>query len=620
MKRKLRKGNLIERFHNYISSRLRNNAYKVILATINHHRLLILINIHANLLAAALEGTTFGSIFLALKVLQPEESGDILNNPLIANTFLSGFLQQLTQGQLFIGLIVIAVLMQFLRHGLDYVGKVSADYLSARIQAEMVEHIFRQIMSFSFRCASAYKVGDLITYVNQSAAAIDKHITYSNLVIIGVMTILAQTVILFAISPALSGITIFLCCLILVIQKYLLPNIKRAAIDIAEVRVSVYKQIVESLQALRVIHTFARQSATIGQVHQLQAGLVPKLEYQSRLSRLSEPLGKILTLTTIAILLVVGFIILKDSNAVLPSLITFLAVLNRLSMHLNDVAGKVNLLAENSGEFSRLQEILEPEGKEFSRRSGKTFTGIHQDIRFDNISLQYSEAQAPALKNISFELEKGKVTALVGGSGAGKSSIADLLVGLYEPTQGAILVDGVNLRDYSMESWRSHLGVVSQDTFTFNQSILENIRYGQPTATEEEVIEAAIAAQADQFIRELPEGYQTIVGERGYRLSGGQRQRLALARAILKQPEILILDEATSALDSHSERLVQQTLALFQKQRTVLVIAHRLSTITDSDQIIVLENGQIVEKGSHQELLVANSKYTKYWQLQFQCD
>jgi len=591
-------------------------AYKVILATINRHRYLILVNIHANLLAAALEGTTFGSIFLALKALQPEQSEPLFTNTWIAGSWIGQSLSLLSQGQLFVGLIAIAVVMQFLRHGFDYIGKVSADYLSARIQAEMVETIFRQIMAFSFRCASSYKVGDLITYVNQSATAIDIQIQYSNLVVIGILTILAQTAVLFAISPALSGITILLCGIILVIQKTLLPLITKMAIAIAQRRVRVYEQIIESLQALRVIHTFARQAETIGYVHCLQAELVPQLEYQSCLSRLSEPLGKILTLTTIAILLMLGFAILKNSDAVLPSLITFLAVLNRLSMHLNDMAGKINVLAENAGEFSRLEEILTVEGKEFSRQGHKIFTGLHQDIRFVDISLRYGEGQAPALSHLSFNLEKGKVTALVGGSGAGKSSIADLLVGLYEPTGGTILVNGVDLREYSPDSWRSHLGVVSQDTFTFNRSILDNIRYGKPTATEEEVIAAAVAAQADGFIRELPEGYQTIVGERGYRLSGGQRQRLALARAILKQPEVLILDEATSALDTHSERLVQQALALFQKERTVLVIAHRLSTITDADQIIVMEQGQIIEQGKHDQLLKHNTKYKLYWDVQ----
>ena len=483
--------NWITQWKKYTSSLLDNPAYRVIFATINHHRLLILVNIHANLLAAAFEGTTFGTIYLALRVLQPNNSGNIFNHPLIANTFFSNFLQELTQGQLFIGLIILAVIMQFLRHSLEYIGMVSSDYLSARIQAQMVERIFRQIMSLTFPCASAYKVGDLITYVNQSAAAVNKQITYSNQIAIATMTILAQTVVLFSLSPLLSGVTIIFAVILLLIQKILLPKIKKIAKDVAQIRVSVYKQIIENIQALRVVHTFARQWEANQQVHRLQQGLVPQLEYQSRLSRLSEPLGKILTLTTIALLLVLGFALLQDSNAILPSLITFLAVLNRLSMHLNSLTGKFSLLAENAGEFDRLREILEPQGKTFSRLGGKVFNGLEKEIKFDHVWLQYSPDQELALRDVWFNLEKGKVTALVGGSGAGKSSIADLLVGLYEPTQGQILVDGVALNEYDLTSWRSRLGVVSQDTFIFNASISENIRYGKLDATEAEVRESA---------------------------------------------------------------------------------------------------------------------------------
>jgi len=346
-------------------------------------------------------------------------------------------------------------------------------------------------MSLTFPCASAYKVGDLITYVNQSAAAVNKQITYSNQIAIATMTILAQTVVLFSLSPLLSGVTLIFALILLLIQKILLPKIKKIAKDVAQIRVSVYKQIIENIQALRVVHTFARQWEANQQVHRLQQGLVPQLEYQSRLSRLSEPLGKILTLTTIALLLVLGFALLQDSNAILPSLITFLAVLNRLSMHLNSLTGKFSLLAENAGEFDRLREILEPQGKTFSRLGGKVFNGLEKEIKFDHVWLQYSPDQELALRDVWFNLEKGKVTALVGGSGAGKSSIADLLVGLYEPTQGQILVDGVALNEYDLTSWRSRLGVVSQDTFIFNASISENIRYGKLDATEAEVRESA---------------------------------------------------------------------------------------------------------------------------------
>jgi ATP-binding cassette subfamily B protein/subfamily B ATP-binding cassette protein MsbA len=206
--------------------------------------------------------------------------------------------------------------------------------------------------------------------------------------------------------------------------------------------------------------------------------------------------------------------------------------------------------------------------------------------------------------------------ALVGSSGAGKSSIADLLVGLYDASEGQILIDGTPLPDFDLISWQQHLGVVSQDTFLFNATIAENISHGSPNSSRAEIVAAAEKAQAHGFISDLSDGYDTLIGERGYLLSGGQRQRLSLARAILRNPELLILDEATSALDTQSERLVQQAIDQFERQHTVLVIAHRLSTIVKADQICVLEKGQIVEQGNHQELLERKGIYASLWRQQ----
>jgi ATP-binding cassette subfamily B protein/subfamily B ATP-binding cassette protein MsbA len=204
----------------------------------------------------------------------------------------------------------------------------------------------------------------------------------------------------------------------------------------------------------------------------------------------------------------------------------------------------------------------------------------------------------------------------VGSSGAGKSSIADLLIGLYEVTEGQILIDGMPLTDFDLISWQRRLGVVSQDTFLFNATIADNISHGTPNVSRAQIAEAAEKAQAASFISDLPDGYDTLIGERGYRLSGGQRQRLSLARAILRNPELLILDEATSALDTQSERLVQQAIEQFERQHTVLVIAHRLSTIVKANMICVMDKGQIVEQGSHQELLGKEGVYAGLWRQQ----
>jgi ATP-binding cassette subfamily B protein/subfamily B ATP-binding cassette protein MsbA len=266
-------------------------------------------------------------------------------------------------------------------------------------------------------------------------------------------------------------------------------------------------------------------------------------------------------------------------------------------------------MSDNSARIERLNEFLSPAGKEFRRQAGVAFRQMDVVIQLEQVSLRYAPKLPPALSDISFSIPKGHVVALVGASGAGKSSIADLLVGLYQPTAGRILVDGVDLNALDLASWQQRLGVVSQDTFLFNASLAENIAFGTPDADRAAIEAAAASAQALGFIRALPEGFDTVVGERGYRLSGGQRQRISLARAILRGPDLLILD-------TESERLVQQALESFEQQRTVLVIAHRLSTIVAADQILVLEAGRIIERGNHRGLLASGGAYSRLWNQQ----
>ena len=608
------KNNLISYLKNILRKQVKSPAYRIIFKIANYNRGLLLIAFNGNLLSAVFEGSTFGVIYVALRVL---EEGSLANiNQL---QWLAPVVGNWNQGTLFISLIVLAIVMQFLRSGLSYVGLVAAGYLKARVRAQMTEQVFRRIMSLSFAYASGYKVGDLTQYVQDAQGAVNIELEQWNKLFVNTFVIISYVAVLVAISPLLSVVAVILGLGLVLAQRYLIPRIKQTSREVTQATVNIIKQIVESLQGLRLIHSFGRQRQAIGQVHQLTGQLVPLIETQERLTKVSQPLNQFLTITTVGLLLILGFLVLSDGEALLiPALFTFIAALNRLSVQLGALAGIMNGLANNSGRIDRLSEILTTEDKEWERFGGKVFEGLTKQIQYENVTLRYFSDQAPALRNIDFVMPKGSVTALVGGSGAGKSSIADLLTGLYNPTEGKITVDGIELRDYSLESWRKLMGVVSQDTFIFNQPIIENIRYGKPEATENEVIEAAKDAQAHEFIMALPQGYQTVVGERGYRLSGGQRQRLALARAILKQPEVLILDEATSALDSQSERLVQQALAMFQRDRTVLVVAHRLSTITGADQILVLEQGEIIERGTHQELLNQGERYAHYWQLQSQ--
>ncbi len=246
---------------------------------------------------------------------------------------------------------------------------------------------------------------------------------------------------------------------------------------------------------------------------------------------------------------------------------------------------------------------------------GKSFSCLEKDVVFQAVGFRYPDTRKDVLSNISFDIKRGETVALVGSSGAGKSTIADLLVGLYRPTTGSIIVDGCDLSQLDARDWRKHIGVVDQDIFLLNASVKENICFGRPQASLDEIKKVAQAAFADEFIESLSSGYDTIIGERGYILSGGQQQRVALARALYRNPDMLILDEATSALDTESEQLIQRALEEMHDDRTIMVVAHRLSTIANADQIIVLEDGKIVEKGEKNALLSQGGRFSELWKL-----
>jgi subfamily B ATP-binding cassette protein MsbA len=288
--------------------------------------------------------------------------------------------------------------------------------------------------------------------------------------------------------------------------------------------------------------------------------------------------------------------------------------------------GLYSQFQEALGASSRIFELLDTKSEllepAVSIQAGSTQSGqperVEGRVRFEKVSFRYGDrGDANILSGINLEAQPGEVTALVGPSGAGKSTLVALIPRFYDVTDGRILIDGHDVRDIKLEALRSHIGIVPQETQLFSGTILENIRYGKPDASESEVLDASRAANAHEFVSAFPEGYNTVVGERGVKLSGGQRQRVAIARAILKNPRILILDEATSALDSESELLVQEALERLMQRRTTFVIAHRLSTVRNADRIVVLEAGRVQSVGTHDELMLGGGLYRDLYELQF---
>ena len=595
-----------------------HRGYALLLRSVRSRTKWVVIALVCNLFGAIFEGGTFGVILVAMTLMSDGSAKALsalqwLPDPIVA------YFTSLSQVQLFILLIALAVVLQALRSTIVYIGSLGSVQVAARVQADVQKTVYAHIMRFSFGCANRYTAGDLADRVVTPSPALSEAVVLTNEVIVSFLMVVGYTFVMLRISPPLTAAAVVLFGIVSFAQKGLVTRIRNRAMQRSEVGARLNQQIVESLHALRTIHTYHRQAVAVREVESTVDRVVSLSRIINRTVAILGPLGETLTITTVGTFLIIGVLVLQgQGGSTIPELLTFTVILNRLATAANAVPRGSAEISRRLGQIDRLDAILRDDDKEYPKDGITPFTALEKEIRFQQVTLRYPAASFDAVNELSFRLQKGTVTAIVGASGSGKTSIADLMLRLYEPTSGTIYADGVSISEYSLDSWRGAFGVVSQDAFLFNESIRENIRFSLPSATDEEIIAAAGVANAHEFISALPEGYDTIVGDRGYGLSGGQKQRIALARAVLRQPEILILDEATSALDSVSERLIQEALDVFTRNRTVIVIAHRLSTISHADRILLIEGGSLVEQGTHRQLMELGGHYANYWALQSQ--
>lgn len=566
-----------------------------------------------------LAATTFFSLSLAVPILETLQGPGA--GPSLGDQTPLGFLSPLFEGLdplSTIRLVAILIVAGAVASGISlYAFSRVSQFLVIRIDQDLRERLYNAAMNSDMAYINRHKTANLFTLVHSFPGSATKIFTEYMKALQNIATFLtiAVTLLLTSWQLTLVAATIGLIVNLLVIQLGRL--IQRFAYDIRESRLELHRQTMESLQAIKLIRLFARHDEN-------REGFRTRISKHRRnqfkkasVDALVSPLQSALSNTFVAAVLFAATFVLADSTeSWVPLAILFIIVAQRFQGQSGKFAKRRTAIAGEIPNMEAILDFLDDQERVRMMDGQKPFEGLRTGIRFEGVHFQYDAADGDVLAGIDLEIPRGKMVALVGGSGAGKSTIVDLVTRLYDPSKGRILVNGVDLREFSADSWRRKVAVVSQDSFLFNGTLRENIRFGNPLADDKAVLAAARVANAHEFISAMPAGYDTVAGERGVRLSGGQAQRIAIARAVLADPDLLILDEATSALDAATERLVQQALDKVSKNRTVIAVAHRLSTIQKADEIIVLENGRVVERGTHQALVAAAGPYANYVKMQ----
>ena len=509
----------------------------------------------------------------------------------------------------------------FIRGGLGYAGALANVRLKENIVAKLRRQVIDQVQAVSLRFFSKTRAGDILNTLTSEVGRVNGLFGVSHQILVtGSMAVIYASALLL-LSWQLALIGFLLCGALFLVMNAFIGYLRDFGRKIPKANAEVTSIATELIRGIRTViisgtqeHEAQRFKEATDHVRELSINLNVKTQMIGPVSQ------AIASTALIAIIIIaVQFFILPGLMSA-AMLLAFLFAIFRLLPMIQQINGLRGQWAQKRGSLDNLSDFLSREDKHYLPDGSIPFTGLSDTITVENVSFAYQPDEM-VLEDISLSVSKGETVAFVGASGAGKSTLADVMARLYDPTQGRVLLDGIDMREYRIQTLREHIAVVSQDTFLFNDTVYNNLTYGlNEDVSMERVRWAAEKSNAQEFIGNLEDGYDTLLGDRGTRLSGGQRQRVAIARALLRDPDILILDEATSALDSVTENIVQEAMERLMEDRTVIVIAHRLSTIEHADKVVVLEEGEVVEQGPYGELIAQRGQLWEYHRTQYQVE
>ncbi len=524
----------------------------------------------------------------------------------------------MNKDMMLLNLIAIGIVLVFLFRGIFFYGQsYLVSYIAQRVIIDVREKLYVKFQQLQLSYYEKKQTGTIMSYITNDVAALQAALVDSLIEMVTEFSILVGSlVMMFYLDWKLSMVTLVVVPLIGQAMKVFGRKLKNSGSLIQSRTADITSLLQESISGVRVVKSFAREDYEIKRF-QNQNDLNFKANMKSvQLSSLLTPTVEFLESVIVAVILwFAGYQVINGALTA-GSLIAFLTYAVNLANPVKRISRVYGTINKAMAAAERVFNVLDTQEKLVDKPDAKPLSEITGNVTFEHVSFAYKK-DVYVLHDLNLSAKSGQVIAFVGPSGAGKSTIANLIPRFYDVTEGSIKIDGTDIRDVTIQSLREQIGVVPQETMLFSGTVKDNIRYGRLGATDEEIIAAAKAANAHNFIMNLTDGYETKIGERGITLSGGQRQRIAIARAILKNPRILILDEATSALDTESEEIVQEALDKLMVGRTSFVIAHRLSTIVHADRIIVLDDGRVKESGTHQELMKLGGLYSHLYNIQF---